>query len=60
MVTFMSIQIENARDISLEKGQAMYRAYFVKKNAVRIYKRYQADVDMILEQDGYTDCIVTE
>lgn len=40
--------------------KAMYRAYFVKKNAARIYKRYQADVDMILEQDGYTDCIITE
>lgn len=60
MVTFMAMQIENARNISLEKGQNMYRAYFVKKNAAKLYHRYQADVNMILEQDGYEDCIVSE
>lgn len=60
METFMATRIEEARDISLEKGQAKYRAYFVRKSAARLYGRYQDNVNVILETDGYEDCIVTE
>ena len=55
MVTFIAQRIEEARDISLERGRDKYRAYFIK---TKLYKKYKADVDAILEQDGYEDCIV--
>lgn len=57
MVEFIAERIKEQRDISLEKGQAKYRAYFVK---TKLYKKYKPDVDSILEIDGYEDCIVTE
>ena len=57
MITFIAQRIEEARDISLEKGVAKYRAYFVN---TRIYKKYRADVNALLEQDGYEDCIVVD
>ena len=60
METFMAQRIEEARDISLEKGQAKYKAYFIKKNAAKLYHRYQANVDTILTTDEYEDCIVSE
>lgn len=56
MVTFIAQRIEEAGDISLEKGREKYRAYFIK---TKLYKKYQNDVDAILIQDGYEDCIVT-
>lgn len=43
METFMATRIEEARGISLEKGQAKYRAYFVRKSAAKLYGRYQSD-----------------
>lgn len=57
MATFIAQQIIQQAKINIEKGQAKYRAYFVKTH---IYKNYQADVDTILTTDGYEDCIVTE
>ena len=57
MITFIAQRIEEARDISLEKGIAKYKAYFVN---TRIYKKYRADVDALLDQDGYEDCIVAD
>jgi len=57
MSAFIARAIEKARDKSLEKGQAKYRAYFVKTN---LYRDWQSDVDTILETDGYEDCIVEE
>lgn len=57
MREFIAGKIEEARDVSLEKGQAKYRAYFVK---TKLWARYKADVDAILTVDGYADCIVTE
>lgn len=57
MITFIAQRIEEARDISLEKGVAKYKAYFVN---TKIYKRYRADVNALLEQDGYEDCIVVD
>ena len=44
-------------DISVEKGQTKYRAYFV---STKIYARYQDKVNAILQTDGYDACIVTE
>ena len=57
MCTFIAQQIEKQADISVEKGQAKYRAYFVN---TKLYAKYKADVDTILETDGYNECIVTE
>lgn len=55
MVTFIARMIETQAKISIEKGQAKYRAYFVNTT---IYANYRADVDTILETDGYENCIV--
>lgn len=60
MVTFIAQMVKDAREVSLEKGQAKYRAYFVRKSAKRLYGRYQEDVDTVLTTDGYEDCIVAE
>ena len=60
METFMATRIEEAREISLEKGQEKYRAYFVRKSAAKLYGRYQDIVNSILELDGVSDCIVFE
>ena len=57
MREFIAGKIVNAREISLEAGQAKYRAYFIK---TKLYAKYRADVDAILTVDGYADCIVTE
>jgi len=56
MITFIAGRIESSRQISLEEGQAKYKAYFVNTS---LYLKYKADVDAILIQDGYGDCIVT-
>ena len=56
MVTFIALAIEQSRKISLEAGQAKYRAYFI--NTTR-YAAFKTDVDEILTLDGYGDCIVT-
>lgn len=60
MVTFIAQMVKDAREVSLEKGQAKYRAYFVRKSAKRLYGCYQEDVDTVLTTDGYEDCIVAE
>ena len=57
MSAFIAQQIMKAADISQEKGQAKYRAYFVK---TPIYVKWKEDVDTILEVEGYEYCIVTE
>lgn len=44
-------------DISLDKGQEKYRAYFVKTT---LYTKWKSDVDTILIAEGYEDCIVAE
>lgn len=60
MVTFIATKIEEAADISLEKGQAKYRAYFVRKSAKKLYGKYQEEVNTILSTDDYSDVIVEE
>lgn len=57
MSPFISTMIMEQADISVEKGQAKYRAYFVK---TPIYSRWKAEVDTILEVEGYGYCIVEE
>ena len=57
MVEFIANRIIDNADVSLEKGQAKYRAYFVK---TKLYLKYKPAVDAILEVDGYADCIVTK
>lgn len=56
MVTFIAKQIEKAGDKSLAQGKDKYRAYFIK---TALYLDFKADVDSILQIDGYGDCIVT-
>lgn len=57
MVEFMADKIMDQAEISLEKGQDKYRAYFVK---TKLYKKYREGVDTILTVEGYEECIVTE
>lgn len=56
MATFIAKMIMKARDVSLEEGQAKYRAYFVNTT---LYLSWKSDVDTILQTEGYADCIVT-
>ena len=55
MSTFIAQQIMKQADISIEKGQAKYKAYFVNTS---LYLKWKAEVDTILETDGYAYCIV--
>ena len=55
MENFISEMIKNQADISLEKGQEKYRAYFV---ITTIYAKWKESVDTILTADGYANCIV--
>ena len=57
MSSFISQQIIKQAKISTEKGQAKYRAYFVK---TPLYLSWKDEVDSILEIEGYEECIVTE
>ena len=51
MVTFIAAKIEDATDISIEKGQAKYKAYFSGRARQRLYGKYQDEVDTILLTD---------
>ena len=55
MILFIANRIKEARVISLEGGQAKYRAYFI---ATHLYEKYRLDVEAILLQDDCADCIV--
>ena len=57
MSTFIAKQIIKAGKVSEEKGIAKYKAYFVN---TRIYEDWRADVDTILETEGYGNLIVAE
>lgn len=57
MSSFIAQQIIKQAKISTEKGQAKYRAYFIKTS---LYLNWKDEVDTILEVDGYEECIVTE
>ena len=56
MSSFIAQQIIKQAKISTEKGQAKYRAYFIKTS---IYLDWKEEVDSILEIEGYQDCIVS-
>lgn len=61
MVSFIARKIEERYDTQgLEAAQTLYRAYFVKKTAAKLYGKYQDEVDTILTEDGYEMVIVTE
>lgn len=55
MATFIAQRIITAARISLEDGQAKYRAFFIN---TALYAAYKSDTDTILTTDGYGDCIV--
>lgn len=57
MSSFIAQQIIKQAKISIENGQAKYRAYFIK---TPIYLDWKEEVDSILEIEGYEDCIVSE
>lgn len=57
MSAFIARMVMQQADISLAKGQAKYKAYFVNTS---LYAKWQSDVDTILTTEGYADCIVTE
>jgi len=57
MSRFIATMIERATDISLEKGQEKYRAYFIKTS---LYTPYKTDVDTLLIAEGFADVIVSE
>lgn len=57
MDKFIAKMIKTQADISLEKGQDKYRAYFVD---TAIYAKWKEAVDAILTADGYANCIVTK
>jgi len=57
MATFIALMIMQSADRSLEAGQDKYRAYFVN---TKIYERFRADTETILQAEGYGNCIVTE
>lgn len=57
MSSFIAQQIIKQAKVSTEKGQAKYRAYFIKTH---LYLDWKEEVDTILEVEGYEECIVTE
>ena len=52
MSSFIAQQIIKQAKISIEKGQAKYRAYFIKTS---LYLGWKDEVDTILEIDGYAE-----
>jgi len=56
MAPFIATMIMKAGKVSEASGQARYRAYFIN---TLIYAGYKADVDTILETEGYGNLIVT-
>lgn len=57
MSEFIANKIMEAKEAGgVAAGQQKYRTYFTR---TRIYQRYKANVDLILETEGCEDCIVT-
>lgn len=60
MITFIAQRIEEAKDKGgTAQGHAKYLAYFGSAILQTLYGKYQPEVDAILTQDGYEDCIVS-
>lgn len=55
MVAFIARKIEEKAEISIPGGQDKYRAYFVRTDK---YRKYQSEVDTILDVDGFAEVIV--
>lgn len=60
METVIATNIKNERRKGLEAGQEKYRTYFIKGINAKLYKKYKADVDAILNAGGCGECIVTK
>lgn len=59
MVPFIARAIEMAKDNGgTEAGRAKYCAYFAGTIRQKLYGKYEPEVDVILDTDGYGDCIV--
>lgn len=59
MSQFIATMVEAARDEGgVEAGKKQYCAYFKGKARQKLYGRYEELTDIILETDGYGDCIV--
>lgn len=58
MIPFIANSIEEKAKISVEEGQALYKAYFINPK-IKVYERYRSGVDLILQTDGYSDVIIT-
>lgn len=57
MEKFIANKIMEQANISLENGQNKYRDYFVN---TALYAKKKENVDAILKDKGYEECIVTE
>lgn len=55
MTEFISRMIMKYADQDLEKGQELYRKYFINTT---IYEKYRKEVDEILKQSGLEAVIV--
>ncbi|MGE4213657.1 MAG: hypothetical protein AB7E42_02615 [Anaerotignaceae bacterium] len=55
MTEFIANRIIQAAKISTENGINKYKAYFVNTS---LYEAWRADVNTILELEGYSACIV--
>ena len=55
MTEFISRMITKYADQDLEKGQELYRKYFIHTT---IYEKYRKEVDEILKQSGLEAVIV--
>lgn len=55
MSTFIAGRIIKAHENGLQAAKDKYIAYFI---ATALYRKYQNEVNTILETDGYADCIV--
>ena len=59
MAAFIAERIKDARDAcGLSAGQVKYSAYFAGNIQQMLYGKYQSQVDMICNTDGYADCIL--
>ena len=54
MAEFIAARIIEAAEISLAKGQAKYKSYFIK---TKLYLSFQPAVDSILRSEGHGDVI---
>lgn len=57
MAAFITRMISEEAEISIEKGQEKYKAYFVKTS---LYRKWKKEVDNLLKNKGYQKVIINE